>query len=135
VHEQQGPWRDTPPERLSTATLISMLQLAYLSALLGFINAFVLHAARKHLASQPALQEKITGALLKCIIFGDVAHMILTAYALNADGWSVTEWPATIWVTFGIGTGLLVTRIAWCLGIGRYVEARDGKLANGKKTR
>ncbi|OSX57992.1 hypothetical protein POSPLADRAFT_1185430 [Postia placenta MAD-698-R-SB12] len=127
IHNQQGPWRVDPPAELSTATRISVLQLSYLSAVVGLTNIFVIHAARKHLASNLPLQETIIKALLWPLLFGDVAHFSLTTYALIGDGWDIAEWPSLVWVGCGIGLYLFVARVAWFAGVGRYVEKRDGK--------
>jgi hypothetical protein len=38
-----------------------------------------------------------------------------------------------MWAVIGIGSSLLVPRMCWWLGIGRYVHKRDGLLAKVKR--
>ncbi|KAH8105303.1 hypothetical protein BXZ70DRAFT_998421 [Cristinia sonorae] len=129
LHDQQAPWPNgiRPKTPLPLATLVTILQLSHTVALLGFINFFLLWSARRHLSSQPALQEKVVAALLTPLVFGDVFHMAVTLWALGEDRWNVREWSGILWATMVFGVGLLVPRVMWHLGIGRYVHARDGK--------
>lgn len=115
-----------PQEPLSLATHVTMVQLAHVVGLLGLINVFVLYAARRYLFGQPAIQEKIVGALLTPLLLGDLLHMGITWWALGEGRWDVKNWSGTLWVTMVSGITLLVPRIAWHLGIGRYVHNRDG---------
>ena len=108
-----------------------MLQLAHTVGLLGMINIFILWAARKHLWSQPAIQEKVVAALFTPLLLGDFLHIVLTLWALGEDRWDVSRWEGTLWVTIVTGMTLMIPRVAWHLGMGRYVEGRDGQL--GKK--
>ena len=39
------------------------------------------------------------------------------------------DWSGLLWLTFLTGVSLLVPRIAWHMGIGRYVDTRDGQLS------
>jgi len=128
VHDQQAPWPSgTPPEApLATATMVTLFQLAHVVGLLGSVNFYVLWTARRHLFGQPAIQEKVVGALLTPLLFGDVFHMYVTLWALGDQRWDVKEWSGTLWITMVTGVTLLVSRIAWHLGIGRYVHRRDG---------
>ena len=104
------------------------MQLAHVCALLGVINFFVLRTARKHLSSQPALQEKVVGALLTPLILGDFAHLYVTFWALGDEKWNVGRWSSMLWTTLILGLSLMVPRIFWHLGIGRYVHARDAAI-------
>ncbi|EPQ59458.1 hypothetical protein GLOTRDRAFT_35098 [Gloeophyllum trabeum ATCC 11539] len=128
THDAQAPWPNgmPPSSPLPQATLVTLFQLAHVCALIGLINVFVLSAARKHLYSQPALQEKIVGALLTPLLCGDVLHLYVTLWALGPERWNVQEWGAVLWSTLLTGLTLIVPRIAWHLGIGRYVDKRDG---------
>lgn len=128
THDQQAPWpSDTPPEGpLPRATLVTLLQLAHVCALLGILNIFILGAARKHLHPHPALQEKMVGALLTPLVFGDIMHLYVTLWALGEDKWEVRRYSPMLWTTLILGLSLLVPRVAWHLGIGRYVHKRDG---------
>jgi hypothetical protein len=103
------------------------VQLAHVCGLLGLINFFVLRAATRYLSGQPALQEKIVAALLTPLVIGDVLHIALTLWALGDARWNVSEWSVVIWLTVLIGLSLLVPRVTWHMGIGRYMESRDGK--------
>ncbi|EMD40771.1 hypothetical protein CERSUDRAFT_80426 [Gelatoporia subvermispora B] len=126
--EQQAPWpSNTPPEKMSSAAYVCILQLANVGALCGLINLFVLQACRKHLFAQPALQETIVGALLSALLIGDIAHLTITLWALGESRWEVSKWGGLLWVTIVSGLSLMVPRIAWHLGIGRYVDRRDGQ--------
>jgi hypothetical protein len=107
--------------------MVTMLQLAHVCGLLGLINVFLLRAAHRYLSNQPALQEKIVGALLTPLLIGDVLHLTITLWALGDARWKFSEWSELLWLTVLLGISLLIPRIAWHLGIGRYMEARDGK--------
>lgn len=127
THDQQAPWPSDhiPSEPLPLATFVTLMQLAHVCALLGVVNFFVLRAARKHLSSQPALQEKIVGALLTPLVVGDFAHLYVTFWALGDEKWDVGRWSSMLWTTLILGLSLMIPRILWHLGIGRYVHARD----------
>lgn len=105
-----------------------MLQLAHVCALLGVINIFVLRAARTHLATQPALQEQIVRSLLTPLVLGDVVHLYVTLWGLGEEKWQFSRYTPMLWTTIVLGVSLLVPRVAWHLGIGRYVHARDHQL-------
>src|SRR5258708_26465501 len=130
----QAPWPShiPPPQRLPVATMVTVVQLAHVCGLLGFINFFLLRAARLYLSSHPTLQEKVVGALLTPLLIGDVLHLALTFWALGDMRWNFSEWSIMLWLTVILGLSLFVPRLAWHLGIGRYAECRDGK---GKRRR
>lgn len=71
----------------------------------------------------PALQERIAFSLLLPLLFGDVMHMWVTLYSLGLEPWL---WSWMSWTTIAIGLSLMIPRICWHLGIGRYVDTRDG---------
>ncbi|RDX55564.1 hypothetical protein OH76DRAFT_1396952 [Lentinus brumalis] len=129
AHDAQAPWPSgsAPPGPLSRATQVTMLQLAHVVGLLGLINFFVLGAARKYLFAHPVLQEKIVCALLTPLLIADVVHISITWCALGESRWHFWDWSGLLWITFLTGFSLLVPRIAWHLGIGRYVDSRDGQ--------
>ena len=104
------------------------MQLAHTVGLLGSLNAFLLWAARKHLWSQPAIQEKVVGALLTPLLLGDFLHLFLTLWAIGDDRWEVHKWQGTLWITIVSGFALMIPRLAWHLGVGRYMESRDGQI-------
>ena len=106
---------------------MTLLQLAHTVGLLGSINFFILWTARKQLWSQPAIQEKVVGALLTPLLLGDVLHIVLTLWALGEERRGVSQWEGTLWVTVVAGFTLMIPRMAWFLGVGRYVDARDGR--------
>lgn len=106
--------------------MVTVVQLAHVCALMGLINVFVLSAARQ-LRSQPALQEKVVTSLLMPLLIGDVLHISVTLWALGDVRWHVTEWSAVLWATIILGLSLLIPRITWHLGIGRYVHSRDAR--------
>jgi hypothetical protein len=103
------------------------MQLAHVCALLGIINFFVLSAARRHLHSQPALQEKLVASLLTPLLIGDFLHLWVTLWALGDQKWQVAKWEPVLWSTVVLGLSLLIPRVTWHLGIGRFVERRDGR--------
>ena len=70
---------------------MTVLQLAHVCGLLGVLNFFVLSAARKHLHSHVALQEKIVGALLTPLVVGDFLHLYVTLWALGEHKWEVRK--------------------------------------------
>ncbi|KAF5333349.1 hypothetical protein D9611_002480 [Ephemerocybe angulata] len=127
AHNAQAPWPpgSTPFEVLPRPTLVTTLQLAHVCALLGIINAFVLTAVRKHLHGNPALQEKLVFALLTPLLLGDIFHLYVTFWALGEERWAFWEWSPMLWTTVLLGFTLMIPRIAWHLGIGRYVDHRD----------
>jgi len=129
THDGQAPWpADRPPlGPLPQATLVTVIQLAHVCGLIGVINWFVLTAARKHLSSRPAMQEKIVGALLTPLVVGDVLHLAVTLWALGDSRWDIQRWSALLWTTLGLGLTLMIPRITWHMGIGRYVDSRDGR--------
>ena len=129
AHDNQAPWpNDIPPtEPLPQATLVSIVQLAHVCGLLGVLNFFILRAVRKHLRDQPAVQEKIVAALLMPLAFADVFHLVITLWALGDSRWDCRRWSGLLWSTVLFGLSLLIPRIAWNLGIGRYVHTRDGR--------
>ena len=129
AHDAQAPWPSgsAPPDPLARATQVTMLQLAHVVGLLGLINFFVLGAARKYLFAQPVLQEKIVGALLTPLLIADVVHLSITWWALGDSRWQSWDWSGLLWITFLTGLSLLVPRAAWHLGVGRYVDRRDGQ--------
>ncbi|TDL29552.1 hypothetical protein BD410DRAFT_779992 [Rickenella mellea] len=129
THDSQAPWpMDKPPsDPLPQATLVTIVQLAHVCGLLGILNLFILYAARKYLSTQPANQEKIVGALLTPLVFADVFHLAITFWALGDNRWNFRKWSSLLWSTWILGLTLLIPRIAWHLGIGRYVDRRDGR--------
>ncbi|PFH52780.1 hypothetical protein AMATHDRAFT_1825 [Amanita thiersii Skay4041] len=124
THDAQAPWtsHSPPPLELPKATLVTMVQLAHVCALVGVINFFVLSAARKHLHSNLALQEKIVSALLTPLLIGDILHIYVTLWALGDEKWRIRDWSPMLWSTVILGLTLLIPRAAWHLGIGRYVH-------------
>jgi len=129
THDGQAP--DPPTDvPLPTATLVTLIQLAHVCALLGVVNAFVLTAARRYLKNQPYLQEKIVRALLIPLLFGDFFHLFITFWALGDQKWDFTNYPSTLWITVGLGLTLMIPRILWHMGVGRYVDSRDARYQN-----
>ncbi|KAJ6515827.1 hypothetical protein C8R45DRAFT_957739 [Mycena sanguinolenta] len=126
THNYQAPWPNgSPPEELPLATRLTIIQLGHVCALLGLLNVWLLTAARVHLSFQPALQEKIVGALLTPLLIGDVAHLWISLWALGDQRWNVQNWSPMLFITFTLGFTLFVPRVMWQLGIGRYVDSRD----------
>ncbi|KAK7061779.1 hypothetical protein R3P38DRAFT_2831483 [Favolaschia claudopus] len=126
THDYQAPWPNgVPPEHLPLATRLTIIQLGHVCALLGLLNVWLLNTARIHLSFQPALQEKIVGALLTPLLIGDVAHLYISLWALGEERWNFWNWSPMLIVTIVLGFTLLVPRIMWHLGIGRYVDSRD----------
>ncbi|KDQ64576.1 hypothetical protein JAAARDRAFT_118590 [Jaapia argillacea MUCL 33604] len=129
THDAQAPWpNDAPPSGpLPLATFVTIVQLAHVCALMGLVNFFVLSAARKYLRSQPAVQENIVSALLKPLLIGDFMHLYVTLWALGEERWDIARWSPMLWLTVVLGASLMIPRITWHLGIGRYVDKRDGR--------
>ncbi|KIK06647.1 hypothetical protein K443DRAFT_673931 [Laccaria amethystina LaAM-08-1] len=128
AHNSQASWPTgaLPFDVLPRATLVTTLQLAHVCALIGVINCFVLTAARKHLQDNPALQEKIVFSLLTPLLIGDLFHLVVTLWALGDQKWDFGNWSPMLWTTILLGLSLMIPRIAWHLGIARYVDKRDG---------
>lgn len=119
-----------PYDVLPTATLVTIIQLSYVCSLLGLVNLFVLSAVRTHLKSKPALQEKIVGSLLTPLLIGDIFHLGLTLWALGDQRWNFQNWSPMLWTTVILGLTLMVPRVCWHLGVGRYVDSRDRSSRN-----
>ncbi|KAI0053008.1 hypothetical protein FA95DRAFT_1552895 [Auriscalpium vulgare] len=129
THNSQAPWPSgiPAPAVLPLASMVTIVQLAHVCALLGFVNFFILGTVRRHLAGQPAIQEKIVGALLTPLLVGDIAHLAFTIWALGDERWVFSNWSGMLWITVVLGLTLLIPRVAWHMGVGRYVNRRDGK--------
>jgi hypothetical protein len=108
-----------------------MIQLAHVCALLGLVNLFVLSAVRTHLKDSPALQEKIVRSLFTPLLLGDIFHLSLTIWALGDQKWNIYSWSPMLWTTFILGFSLMIPRICWHLGLGRYVDSRDATFRPG----
>jgi len=129
THDYQAPWPNgPPPDDLPLATRLTIIQLGHVCALLGLLNVWLLYAARTHLSLQPAIQEKIVSALLTPLLIGDIAHLYLTLWALGDQRWNFQNWSPMLIITVVLGFTLLVPRVMWCTGIGRYVDSRDRQL-------
>ena len=75
-------------------------------------------------------------ALLTPLVISDVLHLAITFYAWGYEATvDVGGWTPLMWATVGGGLSLLIPRLMWHSGVGRYVEARDGLKgkANGRK--
>lgn len=129
MHDQQAPWpTSSPPETaLPPATYVSILQLAHVVGLCGAINFFVFSTARKYLNAYPSLQEKMVGALLTPLLFADFIHMGITFWAIGDLRWDIGKWSTILWITFVSGLSLMIPRLMWHMGVGRYVDSRDGQ--------
>ncbi|KAG9317507.1 hypothetical protein JVU11DRAFT_1712 [Chiua virens] len=127
THNAQAPWpaNSPPPAVLPKASVVTVIQLAHVCALIGLLNIFVLTAVRKHLASQPAVQEKVVRAMLTPLVFGDIMHLYVTVWALGDNRWDFAQWTPMLWATEVLGVSLLIPRVMWHLGVWRYVDARD----------
>lgn len=137
VHDSQAPWPQgiAPEGQLALATLVTLVQLAHTVALLGLVNFCILRVARRYLHDQPALQEKVVSALLTPLLLGDIFHMSVTMWALGDERWQPQKWrnSGTLWLTMMTGLSLLLPRVAWHLGMWRYVHTRDGRVLYGTK--
>lgn len=127
AHDSQASWpKGAPPaDPLPLATLLTILQLANVCGILGFVNIFVLSAARKHLSAYPVLQEKVVGSLLTALLIGDISHIGVTFWGLGEQRWSPLEWGQMTWCVIGSGLSLLIPRFCWWMGVGRFVRERD----------
>jgi hypothetical protein len=90
------------------------------------MNYFVLGAARKHLSSNPELQEKIVAAYFYALFFGDYAHIAISLWAYDEYRWRWSKWTSVMKAALILGLSLGIPRTFWFLGIGRYVHKRDG---------
>lgn len=128
AYDQQAPWPEGgPPDVMPLATRVTILQLAHVGGLMGLINIFVLSACRKYLVAYPAIQEKVVRALLIPLLLGDVLHISITLWALGDSRWDVTKWGMLLWITIVTGFSLMIPRVMWHMGVGRYVDGRDGR--------
>ncbi|TFK32950.1 hypothetical protein BDQ12DRAFT_728222 [Crucibulum laeve] len=132
AHNAQAPWKagTSPLKTLPLATLVTTLQFAYICALLGVVNVFVLTAVRNRLREHPGLQETIIFSLFTPLLVGDFFHLSLTLWMLGDDKWNVNNWTPMVWTSVLVGMTLTLPRIAWLSGIGRFVERRDGSSMN-----
>lgn len=83
------------------------------------------------MVDNPALQEKLIFSLLTPLLIADFTHLYVTLWAVGDLRWDVGNWTPMLWITVGLGSSLLIPRVAWHMGIGRYVHARD---AHSQKT-
>ena len=88
---------------------------------------------RSHLAHAPAIQEKIVRALLTPLVVGDSVHILITLWALGDNRWDLSTWTPLLWTTVLLGLVLFIPRVMWHLGVGRYVDARDGRRNLGER--
>jgi hypothetical protein len=111
AHDLQAPWPPgtAPSAKLPPATLVTFLQLAHTCGLLGFINFFVLNAAKMYIVQLP-IQEKIVASLLTPLLFGDVLHLAITFYALGEYPWNLESWSPLLIITFVTGVSLFIPR-------------------------
>ncbi|KAH0587647.1 hypothetical protein H2248_006414 [Termitomyces sp. 'cryptogamus'] len=65
-------------------------------------------------------------ALLTPLVIGDIFHLYITLWALGDQRWEFWNWSPMLWTTIILGLTLMVPRITWHLGVGRYVHTRDG---------
>lgn len=79
----------------------------------------------------PVLQEKILFSLFTPLLLGDIFHIGLTFWALGDQKLNVSSWSPMLWTTFILGFSLMIPRVCWHLGIGRYVDVRDGPFHKG----
>lgn len=128
THNTQAPWPNSIPipTVLPPATIVTTIQLAHVCALVGVMNCFTLTAVRKHLHNNLPVQEKIVQALFIPLVVGDVLHLAVTLWALGDQKFDFASWGPMLWTTNLLGLTLMLPRMAWHLGIGRYVDARDG---------
>lgn len=89
------------------------------------MNCFTLTAVRKHLHNNLAVQEKIVQALFIPLVIGDVVHLSVTFWALGDQKFDFANWGPMLWTTNVLGLTLMLPRMAWHFGVGRYVDARD----------
>lgn len=136
VHDAQAPWvNSSPSTELPRATLVTLFQLANVCALLGVVNFFVLSAARKHLHHDLFLQEKVVSSLMTPLLIGDISHMYMTLWGLGDQRWNFSSWTPMLWTTFILGLTLMIPRIAWHMGVGRYVHQLHRRAEDRGKNR
>src|SRR6202035_4397708 len=127
LHDKQAPWpNDVAPIDMPLASRVLIIQLGYAAWLMTTLNFFILGAARKHLAHDPALQEKVVAAFLYALAFGDFAHIAISLWAFGDIRWEFSKWTSLMKTALILGLSLLIPRVCWYLGIGRYVRERDG---------
>jgi hypothetical protein len=52
-------------------------------------------------------------------------HLSVTLWALGDQKFDFANWSPMLWTTNILGLSLMLPRIAWHLGVSRYVDARD----------
>ncbi|KAJ8474839.1 hypothetical protein ONZ45_g13632 [Pleurotus djamor] len=134
THDAQAPWPEglAPSQPLPLATFVTLAQLANVCGLVGIINIFLLTAARRHLSANLEVQEKIVSALLTPLLIGDVLHAYITLWALGDQRWEFWNWSPMLWTTLLLGFTLMIPRILWHCGVGRYVHRRDSQQRHEK---
>jgi len=88
--------------------------------------AMEMSLAASNSTQQPAAQEKVVFSLLTPLLIGDFAHLYVTLMGLGDRKWDFCDWSPMVWTTFALGLTLMIPRVGWHLGLGRYVDARDG---------
>jgi hypothetical protein len=121
VHDQKTPWPEEKP--LPLATRVVMIQYAHFDFLFALCNLIFLPLLKSYLAGQLELQEKFLMPYFRLLLLGDLAHVGFAVWGwwdVGFWGWSV-EKMGRMFLTLTV----LLPRLAWVLGFGRYVHERD----------
>lgn len=107
--------------RISDArTEMTVLQLGNCYLLLGMLSSLVFRAVRDALPDNPAAQERILGASLFAMAVADATHIGATWIGLPESlRYDIASWNPTTHGNITFVVFLLVSRIAWFMGIGR----------------
>jgi hypothetical protein len=129
-----------PLAPLPTATYVTVVQYGHFRFLFGMSNAIYIPLVLKHLAGNLALQETFLTAFLGPLLIGDLMGIIFALWGhgrlnlgeIGMDGQSEfvkavsseSDW--SLWVLLVLEMSVLIPRLMWVLGIGRYLHRRDG---------
>ncbi|KAA1466683.1 hypothetical protein DENSPDRAFT_831559 [Dentipellis sp. KUC8613] len=118
-HHELIPSSSAAPA-LDARTTMAIWQLGNCYLLLGMLSSLVFRAVRDALPGNPRAQERILGASLCAMAIADATHIAATFAGLPSDlKYSPQSWNPTTHGNISFVIFLLLSRIAWFLGIGR----------------
>jgi hypothetical protein len=100
-----------------------MIQYAHFDFLFALCNLIFLPLLTSYLVGQLELQEKFLTPYLRLLLLGDLAHVGFAAWGwwgAGLWGWNLERWGRTV-----LMMTVLLPRLAWVFGLGRYVHKRD----------
>ncbi|KAF9004164.1 hypothetical protein BDZ89DRAFT_1026399 [Hymenopellis radicata] len=111
---------------------LAIWQLGNCYLLLGMVSTVVFRAVRDAVPRDLAAQERLVGALLSCLAFADVTHVVSSFIGLPVEmRYNPAAWNPTTHGNISFTVFLFLVRISWFLGIARtryYFGVSGGKI-------